>query len=809
MYGLLLAVLLASNAAAGEGLMEATAWIRGLDEAALVKLVPEQSGLRYVGCPNCAAGRQERQLEWSPDHPGEVRCQFCRHAYPSAKYPMRAEVTVRNPRGEVQHYPYWEDGKGYRYFFAARRDDAIRLYLAEQTANLARLYSATGDRAHARRAALLLDRFAQVFPGWCYHYDFPFHQKIIYDGDVPPSQFRPGFRTARWNWWAYHDVPIALVEAYDAIRPAGVLDAAARQRIERDLFRNAAAQVLANPETYGNMSPIMWQSLIALGRVIGEPAYARECTRRLREFVARGFFYDNVWHEGSPSYHAQTLGALGRVVRALGGVPDLEPLLASSEKALAAMRLPNGRYVPVHDTWSEVAAPPPAETHPWLLPALGHACLGGGSGGAQTQWHLTWSGGYGHEHADQLSLLLFAGGRELLSDLGYTHTRYRPWTLATAAHNTVVIDENNQAMGPADGALRWFDASDPAVQSVSADGVRGYPGRAGLYRRTLLVVDAGQGRSYAVDLFEVEGGATHDYFLHGDADRPTELRAAVPFTPLGPLGPANWQPTTNEGEIRRVQAPGYAYGFLSRLRGAALPPGVPVPVTFHPGLRVTLVPEAHSRLVAGENPAVRGAGEDDARLPDFRRSFLMLRHTGPRSRFVSVIEPYGSAPFIDAVEPLEGAPLALRIRMGDRADLVVCGAARRFTAGGAGFRGDAGVLITRAGKPEHAYALGEGGWSAPGFERKGRPLRSAELAAAEPRTLVLASPARVAAGDVVRLVTADGWVYPYTVETAEGNRLRVAEGPGFRLERGGRGFRFTAYPQRQHAGVARVEWFER
>ena len=42
--------------------------------------------------------------------------------------------------------------------------------------------------------------------------------------------------------------------------------------------------------------------------------------------------------------------------------------------------------------------------------------------------------------------------------------------------------------------------------------------------RTLVVVDAGAGRRYAVDLFEVEGGRTHDYFLHGDADDAGDAR---------------------------------------------------------------------------------------------------------------------------------------------------------------------------------------------------------------------------------------------------------------------------------------------
>ena len=206
------------------GLLRSTAFVRALDEKTLVQLVPLRSGLHFVGCPNCNSGRQEGQLSWSPDRPAEVFCAFCNHRYPSPRYPMRAALTVRNPRGETVSYPYWEDPRGYRYFFEARRDDLAREYLAARARELAQLYALTHDRSFARRAALILDRFAEVFPGWCYHYDYPFQQKIIYEGLVLPQQFRPGYRTARWTWWAYKDIPTPLVQAFDWIRSSGALE---------------------------------------------------------------------------------------------------------------------------------------------------------------------------------------------------------------------------------------------------------------------------------------------------------------------------------------------------------------------------------------------------------------------------------------------------------------------------------------------------------------------------------------------------------------------------------------------------------
>src|SRR6478752_3571448 len=129
-------------------LLQATAFVRGLEEDSLIRLVPEQSGLYYVGCPNCNGGRQENQLAWSPERSDEVACRFCNHRYPSEQYPMRDAVTVHNPRGETVRFPFWADDKGYRYFFQARRDDEVREYLAARTHDLALLYVATGNKAH-------------------------------------------------------------------------------------------------------------------------------------------------------------------------------------------------------------------------------------------------------------------------------------------------------------------------------------------------------------------------------------------------------------------------------------------------------------------------------------------------------------------------------------------------------------------------------------------------------------------------------------------------------------------------------------
>ena len=86
--------------------------------------------------------------------------------------------------------------------------------------------------------------------------------------------------------------------------------------------------------------------------------------------------------------------------------------------------------------------------------------------------------------------------------------------------------------------------------------------------------------------------------------------------------------------------------------------------------------------------------------------------------------------------------------------------------------------------------------------------QSLQLAAMESDALVLA-----AAPDslpeprqVVRVITADGWVYPFTVLSAHGSRVQVAEGPGMTYEAASQHLRLTAFPQREHHGPVRVSW---
>ena len=863
-------------------LLSQTADTRAMSEAQLVALVPQQSGLNYVGCPNCTNGRQENQLTWSVKHPEKVTCQFCQHDYPSQQYPMAKSLKVQTPNLGTAEYPYWEDATGYRYFFNAKRDDLARQFMADQAYKLALLYRRSGDEAHARRAWLILNRFADVYPGWCFHYDYPFRQKEIVDGPITPASYRPGYRTARWTWWAYSDIPIDLIKAYDWLAGSRALTTLSEEtrtdiaaHIERDLFLPACQQVLDNEETYSNMSPHAWRSLVIAGRIMKRPDYIHHVLRCMKQLVLKNFFYDGAWCEGSPDYESQTVGGLQNIVESLTGYVDppdyrdpvdgenfgassfstgkghanpLEGTLKTLNFALSAPRLvlPDGRVVPVHDTWPTSKRGKPLSNVSRLWPGLGHACLSAthpqadDSASRDVQLHLTWSGGYGHSHADNLSLLLFSRGREVLSDLGYTHTAYRAWTLATAAHNTVVIDGQNQSLGnsrqPTDGRLLYSQLNEDRCQLVMADGSRGYQGLASTYTRSVMMLTTPSLTPYVIDVFEVEGGWTHDYFLHGWADGPSRITTELPTQPRASLIPdaQTWQAPKNEGQTGLIAKPHYAYGFLKNLSSAAVTASQPITVQFEceaqrnlskSTVKVRLFAEDNSELILGENPSIRQAQENDAQLDQFQRPFMLLRHNSEgRSRFVSVIEEFGNQSSIRSIENLSGAngtvlkivfetskeypdrPTCQWILLNVKESVEIPCLNSKLT-----FKGRSGFLSHNAQRIDYVSCGGAAEWQQDGQRLIGSQEVDAVVTSISDGTLTLNNLQPIPPGGTALIETQDGWTYPIFVQVSNerDGRTQVTsrELQAFEFDAEKQRLAGKMFPQREHTGQIKLRWF--
>jgi len=225
-------------------LKKAVAPLMGMSEADMVALVPDKTGFRFMDCPNCDEGTQlAGQLIWSISDPHHVRCRYCGVVYPNEKYPENKVLKVTNPVGEEIEYPYWEDEKGCRYMFSAKVWREARTYFSGRARDLGKLYQMTGDRAYARRAALILDAFARYYPGFL----------VSRDGTQRPKGFvlKPPYPNGggKWGRWRHDEMPISLIYAYDSIGNSGELERLSKElgvdvktRIKNDFFLGFSPQ---------------------------------------------------------------------------------------------------------------------------------------------------------------------------------------------------------------------------------------------------------------------------------------------------------------------------------------------------------------------------------------------------------------------------------------------------------------------------------------------------------------------------------------------------------------------------------------
>jgi hypothetical protein len=674
-----------------------------IGEKALLALVPPQGGFFYTDCPNCESGIQDRQIKWNLSLGDKVQCQYCKQIYPSKEYPENGEIAVKTPTGKTQVFKYYEDKDGNRYFMEARRWYEQRVLMEKAAYDLAVLYASDKAkyREAGRRSALILERFAEVYPDYIARFDYPSKPKRFFP-DGFPKDFTP-YRASKWNWWGYGDISRPLLLAYDILQSGDLLSEAGSTLIERDLFDAMLDWVANNDGTpLTNMHPSLWATMAVASRVLESPAPAQKVRQGIKQLLAEQFFIDGIWQEGTTSYHRQTTQGLLGVERMLH--PELSaaesdktalleiPELKRAVEAVDLLRLPNGHTVPLKDAWASEGSLPLTASHPVLLPGLGYAILGVGTGADQMQAHLNFSGRYGHHHYDSLNLLLFGEGEELYSDLGYTHSRARGWTVSTVAHNTVVIDQKSQAIGSAEnrvnGNLQLYDASDENFQVVEAAVPGAYPDLATTYRRALIAVTAPDKTKYVVDVFDVAGGQRHDWMLHGSADRAQTLELAtenhsLEMKPVASLLPAGfeWKAPRSEGDAGLAREDSWAYGVLRDARAATS--DATVVATYRAqenpqqGARSWIIGAPGTRYTTAHAWATRntgiGFGQDDALLDKGMREALMVTRSGPANRFVAVHCPFNGEVAVKNVTaiPLQPDGVALKVERTNGTDYVL------------------------------------------------------------------------------------------------------------------------------------------
>jgi hypothetical protein len=221
--------------------------------------------------------------------------------------------------------------------------------------------------------------------------------------------------------------------------------------------------------------------------------------------------------------------------------------------------------------------------------------------------------GGGHGHRDKLTFISFANGAHLAADAGsqaYAARSHATWDKTTLAHNTVVIDETDQA--EATGKLLSWTALPDAV-AIELDAGPAY-NSARLQRRLVHMAE------YTLDLFDVKSldGRPHRIdWLHHNYSRQLSIHgpdAAPPF----PVG----------------------NGYQHLSAGGAVTTPAPWEVAFE-HFQLYMLGGESTTMITGQ------ALGPDLRVP---LPFVMARREALETRFAALYEPFRKEPGVRSFE---------------------------------------------------------------------------------------------------------------------------------------------------------------
>jgi hypothetical protein len=223
--------------------------------------------------------------------------------------------------------------------------------------------------------------------------------------------------------------------------------------------------------------------------------------------------------------------------------------------------------------------------------------------------------GGGHGHYDKLSFVSFANGAGQGADAGtqaYAAKTHATWDKMTVAHNTIAVDERNQAEATG-RLLEWMPRPFGTAVRLSAG-----PACAGVNLERTLVHTA----AWMLDIFEASAtdAKPHrfDWLYHNYGEGGAKI-AAQPYAELPKQ---------------------YGYQHLSDARAASTGDAWQAVFTQEgANLKLWMLGAPGTTVVTG-----RGLGPD-LRVPV---PFVMARRAGETARFVALHEPYAGTPRVRA-----------------------------------------------------------------------------------------------------------------------------------------------------------------
>ncbi len=160
----------------------------------------------------------------------------------------------------------------------------------------------------------------------------------------------------------------------------------------------------------------------------------------------------------------------------------------------------------------------------------------------QRDFWINYGSTYGHAHPAKLNLGIDAFGLCLAPDMGYPSTTLGTndivnWERSTIIHNTVQVNNVNQGQNyNTEKPLHFDDNGFVKVMDVNATGAYS---ATSIYRRTVVMVNAGEEDSYGIDFFRVKGGNTHVYSFHALSESVAETTGLNLVSQSGTYAGAN------------------------------------------------------------------------------------------------------------------------------------------------------------------------------------------------------------------------------------------------------------------------------
>ena len=366
-----------------------------------------------------------------------------------------------------------------------------------------------------------------------------------------------------------------------------------RTRVARDLILEwimEAEPYLGGPgkaDLVHNKSPRLYRAMALVARCLGLPNFTQVALSGYEGLLAKSFFYDGFSRE-SPGYTQMYLSKIFELTELLHGLPDPEsgrpidlyaddPRLRMIFRALLDQLDGRGCFLPVQDTHEnahpirpvieigmkrypeyyaglfqtltamaapsdyaifnltndDIAASRPFQPPEILFPEWKMAIFRHGAPDHPTTLAMPFNAYTAHCHDDNLTLYYAVGDSAMLGDQGYVGDHPADaWNRSTLSHNLVVVDDQPQIPCHETRHPHFrFAATTPVVSVIEASS-DSYP-QCPEYRRLIALLKGPEGRTCAVDIFRITGGAKHTYQAHSDLARNDIEGSALTFEDLG------------------------------------------------------------------------------------------------------------------------------------------------------------------------------------------------------------------------------------------------------------------------------------